>query len=36
MISDVMDRIIIKVKQSQCGPEGSRRFRFPDFMTFST
>ena len=22
--------------QAQCGPEGSRRFRLPDFMTFGT
>jgi hypothetical protein len=23
-------------KQARCGPEGSRRFRLPDFMTFGT
>ena len=23
-------------QQARCGPEGSRRFRLPDFMTFST
>ena len=22
--------------QARCGPEGSRRFRLPDFMTFGT
>jgi hypothetical protein len=26
----------VKVKQARFGPEGSRRFRLPDFMTFST
>jgi hypothetical protein len=24
------------LQQARCGPEGSRRFRIPDFMTFST
>jgi len=23
-------------QQARCGPEGSRRFRLPDFMTFGT
>jgi hypothetical protein len=26
----------VKVKQARCGPEGSRRFRLPDFMTYGT
>ena len=36
--SDVKYLMYVKVKQSRCrngggGPEGSRKFRFPDFMT---
>jgi hypothetical protein len=27
---------VTKVKEARFGPEGSRRFRLPDFMTFGT
>jgi hypothetical protein len=26
----------VNVKEARCDPEDSRRFRLPDFMTFST